>query len=313
MIQVLTRGVAALTTALLAAASSVSAQEPGATPAAPTCEWISRTELACEADTRPGPETIEIGLGEARTSVKDGLYPEAVEILSQIVDDETEDRSLLTLYGEILVASGQAEQAVPILERAIVLAPDKERLHFQLATAYNSLGMVDEALAAFSREIELNEHPEVQFLAQLNSSILLGQTERYVEAAAALEKALELQPEHPQAYGELATLYLRTGDAAKASATLSRGADIGFRSARLYFNVGARLYNDRSYAEAERAFARALEIDPRMADAERSQASALSQLGRDTEAREHLARYLELRPDAPDVDAIREQIDASAN
>ena len=290
---------------LLVAVAAVRAQDPGPTPQAAAepngCTWVSRTELECEPGMRPDEETIDVGRGEARASVKKGLYPEAEQILGQLVDDETEDGSLLTSYGEILVALGHAEQAVPILKRAIETAPEAERLHFQLATAYNSLGRVDEALAAYTKEIELNDHPAVEFLAHLNCSILLGQQGRHVEAAAALEQALELQPEHPQAYDELATMYLRAGDAAKASGALARGTEIGFRSAHLYFNVGARLYNDHSYADAEQAFARALEINPDMAEAEHSLASVLSKLGRDDEAREHLTRYLELRPDAEDA------------
>jgi hypothetical protein len=48
-----------------------------------------------------------------------------------------------------------------------------------------------------------------------------------------------------------------------------------------------------------------------MAEAERSLAATLSKLERNGEAREHLVRYLELRPDAPDADEVREHLAAS--
>jgi tetratricopeptide (TPR) repeat protein len=303
-------------------ASSVYAQSTGdplaaaagGDSAAPkACKWVSRTELSCEAGAVPDAETVGIGIGEAKTSVRQGDYAAAATILGQIVSDTTEDASLLALYGEVLVASGDARAAVPILERAIAAAPGAPRLHFQLATAHTTLGNVDRALEAYAAEIEANEETEVRFLAYFNRSILLNTTGRSPEAAAALELALALAPDkHPEAYGDLATAYLGAGDPAKALDALDRGMKVGFRSARLYFNVGARLFNDKDYVQAESAFTHALEIDPGMADAERSLASVLNHLGRPDDARKHLARYLELRPEAPDADQVRQLLAAAA-
>jgi len=295
-------------TVALGLASAGLAQAAGtAAPVSNACKWVSRTELSCEPGAVPDEETVAAGVAEAKTSVRQTDYATAAQILRQIVGDSTGDASLLALYGEVLVASGDARGAVPILERAIAAAPEAPRLHFQLATAHTTLGNVDQALEAYAAEIEANDEPEVRFRAHLNRSILLTGAGRSAEAAASLELALALQPaEHPEAYGDLATLYLKAGDPAKASEALERGGKVGFRSARLYFNIGARLFNDKNYTEAERAFARAVEIDPKMAEAERGLASALTHQGRSEDARPHLARYLELRPDAPDADQVRQ-------
>lgn len=250
-------------------------------------------------------------IAEANDRVRQGDYSAAAEILAPLIDDPTADAALLALYGEVLLASGDAKNAVPLLERAVQADPERPRLHFQIASAYTNLGEVDEALAAFSREIEINEDPEIQYLAYLNRSILLKRGKRWADAAASLEQALLLKPDQPDAYAELTTLYLSAGDLSQATAALARGAEVGFRSARLYFNVGARLYNERQYEQAEAAFRSAIEIDGEMAEAEKSLAATLSKLDRSAEAREHLARYLELRPDAPDADQVREHLAAS--
>jgi Flp pilus assembly protein TadD len=55
-------------------------------------------------------------------------------------------------------------------------------------------------------------------------------------------------------------------------------------------------------------FNEALRADPELAEAERSLAAALERLGRDAEAVQHLRRYLELRPDAPDAEAVAGRI-----
>ena len=64
-------------------------------------------------------------------------------------------------------------------------------------------------------------------------------------------------------------------------------------------------------AATEAVFRKAVEIGPDMAAAYRSLASTLVQLDRADEAAEHYRRYLELRPDAPDVDEIRAHIESA--
>lgn len=284
--------------ALVTMPGTAAAQEP-TPPSDPAVEEVAALD--------PEQEERAAQIAEANDRVRNGDYGGAAEILAALIDDQTDDTALLTQYGEVLLASGDAKGAVPILERAVRADPERLRLHFQIATAHTTLGEVDEALAAFAREIELNEDVEVRYLAHLNRSILFERQKKWSDAAEALEQALELKPE-PDAYAQLTALYLRAGELEKATEALERGAEAGFRSARLYFNVGARLYNDHQYEEAEQAFRTALEIDAEMAEAERSLGATLSQLGRTDEARKHLGRYLELRPDAPDADEVREHL-----
>jgi len=286
---------------LAAAPGTVTAQEP-AGPSDPVADEPGALEAA---------EARAEQIAEANDRVRQGDFGAAAEILAALIDDRTEDASLLAFYGEVLVASADAKSAVPVLERALQADPERPRLHFQIATAYTSLGDLEKALAAFNREIDLNEDPEIRYLAHFNRSLLLGRGQQWADAAASLEQALLLKPDQPDAYAELTTLYLEAGELSQATAALARGAEVGLRSARMYFNVGARLYNDRHYKDAEEAFRSALEIDGEMAEAERSLAATLSQLGRADEAREHLGRYLELRPDAPDADEVREHLAAS--
>ena len=67
------------------------------------------------------------------------------------------------------------------------------------------------------------------------------------------------------------------------------------------------------YDDAVTMLGEAIAVDPTMAEAERSLAAALEQLGRQSEAAEHLRRYLELRPDAPDAEAVSDRIRAAEN
>ncbi len=98
-----------------------------------------------------------------------------------------------------------------------------------------------------------------------------------------------------------------------AGETLAAGLEAGFRSAQHHYSLGARLFRDKEYEPAVAAFTHALAIEPELANAERSLAASLEQLGRDEEAIAHLERYLELAPTARDAEAIREQLKNSKN
>ena len=65
-----------------------------------------------------------------------------------------------------------------------------------------------------------------------------------------------------------------------------------------------------AYEAAIKALSQAVEIDPGLAEAERSLAGALDQLGDAEAALQHLRRYRELKPDAPDADKVNERIRA---
>ena len=158
-----------------------------------------------------------------------------------------------------------------------------------------------------------SQGPEQARLARehYHRGVSLMTAESWDEAAAELERLVELQPARAEVYGDLATIYLQAGRVEQAAGALDRGSQAGFLSGQHYYSLGARLYRDEDYEGARRALEQALQIDPDMARAERSLGAALQRLDRLDEAVVHLRRYLELAPDAPDADRVAEQIRAA--
>jgi tetratricopeptide (TPR) repeat protein len=250
-------------------------------------------------------------LTEANELIRDSRYAEADELLATLQGTFPDDPALLLMRGEILLALGRAGDALEPLRRSAEIDADRARVHFQLATALSAMGDAQGALDAFAAEIEHNDDAEIQALALLNRSMLLEQQRMLDEAAAELERLVELQPARAEVYGDLATIYIQAGHVEQAAGALDRGAEAGFLSGQHYYSLGARLYRDKDYEGASRALEKALEIDPAMARAERSLGAALERLDRLDEAVVHLRRYLELAPDAPDADRVAEQIRAA--
>jgi protein O-GlcNAc transferase len=53
------------------------------------------------------------------------------------------------LFGKILLARGQAQEALVHLEAAVKLAPGDANVHYQLGQAYQRLGRTEQAAEAF--------------------------------------------------------------------------------------------------------------------------------------------------------------------
>jgi tetratricopeptide (TPR) repeat protein len=247
-------------------------------------------------------------LSEATEKIRAGAYAEAEALLAALQPEFPDDPALLLMRGEVLLAVGRPDEAATVLEHGVEVDPERPRMHFQLATALASTGKRDQALKQFAREIEVNADPTVQVLAHLNRSMLLEQGRAWADAAGEFEAVLVLEPTRLEAYGDLASLYIQAGEIDAAMDALQRGKAAGFDSAPHYYSLGARLYNSGKYDDAVTVLNEALRVDPNLAMAERSLAATLEKLDRKPEAAEHLRRYLELNPGAPDSDAVKARI-----
>jgi tetratricopeptide (TPR) repeat protein len=265
------------------------------------------SEAAAGSEAEPAPSA---DLSEANELVRAGDYAQADEALEQILTEFPDDPSALLMRGEVLLVLGRFPDAQSLLAKCAELDPERERVHFQLATALQNTGDIDEALEHYAKEIELNDDEEVKIMSRLNRSFLLGKQGQWSKAAAELEAVLEIDPDRPEIYGDLATLYLQSGKLDETFDALRRGLEAGFSSSQHFYVLGSRYYRDDLYEKAADAFAQALATNPGNADAERSLGATLEQLGREKEAAQHFQRYLELRPDAPEANELKKRIAA---
>jgi len=299
------RGLPTLACLVLLLALPLTSPPRAQTEPAPAPAGTDETDEAGE----PGPPRAD--LSPVNELIRESLWAEAETLLSGLAEEFPDDPALLLMRGEVLLALGRAPDALEPLRRSAELDPARPRVNFQLGTARSITGDTAGALEAFAAEIASNDDADVQALALLNRSMLFQQSRRWSDAAGELERLVAQQPERVEAFGDLATLYLQTGDTAAATDALTRGEAAGFRSGEHHYSLGARLYRDKEYDQAVAAFERALEIEPELAKAERSLGAAFDRLDRREDAVEHLQRYLELAPAAPDAERVAEQIRAA--
>ena len=164
-------------------------------------------------------------------------------------------------------------------------------------------GNHDEAIAKFSRAIELNPN-----CADCFFSLGLSQSAKkdYEGAERAFKKAIENVSDHSDAYNGLANIYnaqRRFEDAAAASAKAAEYsvADAGGLTADSAFNQGVILWNGGKIADAKKLFESALQIDPNHADAHYQLGMAFLNEGNLPDASTELDMYLKLAPSGPNA------------
>jgi tetratricopeptide (TPR) repeat protein len=116
------------------------------------------------------------------------------------------------------------------------------------------------------------------------------------QAAAAHERALEIDPRLEQAHINLISLYGRLRQPEKAEAQYKSLSAINPNLAEAHYNFGVLLTGQGRHSEAAEAFRKALEISPFYAEAHNNYAFLLLNEGRLEEAARHFRSALENKP-----------------
>ena len=100
-----------------------------------------------------------------------------------------------------------------------------------------------------------------------NYGIFLNEIGKHKEAELELKKAISLNPEYPNAYYNLAVLYIGQGNLGKAELELKKTIKLKSDFAIAHYNLGFILKDQGRLKEAETYTQKALEVDPQFTDA----------------------------------------------
>lgn len=136
-----------------------------------------------------------------------GRYAQATDRFRRAVQALPQRPEAWVNLGVTLVEQRQCGAALPVLERALELAPGFAPAHLARADALRGLGQLDPAIEAYRRAIALQP-----FAPALNKlGCLLRVLRRGEEAQSCYRKALDLAPDYATARVNLATLQIDMG------------------------------------------------------------------------------------------------------
>lgn len=303
------------TTALALAQRAVAAQRDAATLERLAVAWIevgqienAQRTLAQAVALDPARPTLHQLLGAVQAARGDVAAAQAA--LKRAVElDPTAHEASFALGALQCEHLGRCAESLPLLRRAIALAPDSVRYQVAAGRAFLQVGQLHEARQTFSTAVALDPSAVE---AHVGLGVSRARQEMYGEAATALERALALDPLHPDVRLQLASVYRHLGrseDADKqhaahqriephvaaierlrALAQPDRNPSAHFNLARLY----ARLGHD---AGAVRHLRAGLSLQPENARAWQNLGNAHIRLDRPGEAIAAYRQALNLKPD----------------
>jgi len=158
------------------------------------------------------------------------------------------------------LAEGKPDEAKTLFEELLKQYPTAADLHLFLGIAQLRLRNPDAAIVAVKRAI--GEDPR-----HVEARTLLGWIEMEVRGnvAAAIteyEKVIELRPELPEAYSNLAAAQKKSGELDRAVDSLNRALDRKPDFAAALTSRGGIFLEQNKWVEARRDFAQALKINP---------------------------------------------------
>jgi len=206
--------------------------------------------------------------------------------------------------GIALRRSGRGEDAVNAAQKAVNLEPRNPANWHELGLALSMAGKKNAAVQAL--ELGLGLDPDM-WEAHNNLGVIWLADHDAPRAEAAFREAIRIQPDYADAHGNLANLRAAAGDAKDARYHFELAIRLGSGDASTHYNYAVFLGRSRDYDGAQRELEAALQIDPKMADAQELLGDLLMAKGRAREAIAHYREVLRVRPNSEhSVGALKE-------
>lgn len=262
-------------------------------------DFTGGTNRHTELKTNKKGEFVQVGvqLGPYKvTATKDGVGQEVLETRVRMGNASNLDF--------VLGAPGGA--AAPPSKEDVAKSAELTKV-FEEGVAASKAGNSDEAIAKFTRTIELN--PKCSDCLY-NLGYAYAQKKDYDNAITAYKNAIEAKPNNADAYNGLANVYnaqhkfdeagAASAKASELSSVLGAGGVVGGNINSMY-NQGVILWNGGKFPEAKKQFEAVVKADPNHADSHYWLGMALVNEGNLTGAVPEFETYLKLAPDGPNA------------
>jgi tetratricopeptide (TPR) repeat protein len=263
--------------------------------------------------TGPGKSGTGEPLATVDTIVKlvtDEKFDEAEREIERNLDEKPDSSILHYLRAYTLYSRGTNEEALVAIDKALALDAGFEGSSLLRGKILEKGGKAEQAAAAYQSETAVAKTKNGLKDAWLALAVIDEKLARKDQAAAALEKVVEIAPDYVDAYQELANLYMQMNRMDKVKEVNDRLRAQGqTEDPNLLFNLGAERFNKGDLKGAADYFSRVVQIKPDFAEAHLQLGYARINEGDLKGAAESLRKYLDLKPQAEDAKSVRELLD----
>lgn len=192
--------------------------------------------------------------------------PEAIQHLTASTD-LVPDASAFNNLGGAYLAAGQLDPAEAAFRKALELASDIAKYHFDLGTCLKQKAVPDEAVTCFQAAIRLKP----DFIQAMNN---LGTTLTALgvpnEAAEVFRRALAIKPDYANARNGLGNALLDLGQTQAALTALSQSIQLNPNEPRFHSNLGVAQKAVGQPDAALASYRTAIQLNPNFLEARRN-------------------------------------------
>ncbi len=223
---------------------------------------------------------------------------EAQAAYTTVLRRQPDQIEALTAVWDLAHESGDPGAAVDWLTRGIARSPQHAGLRYMLGCSLQAQGKFVDAAVAFGKAIELDPN---MAKAHNNLGCTLEAGGQLGGAIQCYQRAIGLDAALAVAQYNLGNAWRQAGDERQAIEHFRQALSIEPRHAEWQCNVGTALYNRMLLDEAETAFRACLDIDSHFAAAHGGLAATLIALGRVDEAEASFRRAIDENASAPGI------------
>ncbi|MDC4225643.1 MAG: tetratricopeptide repeat protein [Candidatus Manganitrophus sp.] len=244
--------------------------------------------------------------------MREKRWEEAIALFEEMAKQWPKQEEIFFRLGVSYMELGRLPKAEEALKRAIGLNPDYLPAYFQLAGLYEQTQRFQEALDAYERIIQVNPFGETAqiglFKKNLVQGILLARAGDLDGALRLFKSASELAPDDPAAHYNIARVYQRKNDDAKAEEAFRKVVELDPQHQQAFLQLGNLYERQHRIEEALQAFVNAARINPNNLGGRDAQAKVpflqgilLAQRGKSEEALKAFQQALQITRDPAQV------------
>ena len=244
----------------------------------------AETQYKAALELNPKSAAAESGLGRAlakqgKLAEADPHYRKAAEIdpahtealleLAGLYEQAKQTKEAIALYekftgnpiarerlGELLLESGDAENAIPHLESAVADSATSAN-RYALAMAYITRKEYDKAEALFTEALK-TEPANVQL--RMNYARVLREQKKYPAAAQEFYRVAQAKPDSAEAWSDLAGMLILVGDDRQALAALDKIRGLGAEKPAHHYCRAITLDKNKLYEPALESYEKFLSL-----------------------------------------------------
>jgi predicted TPR repeat methyltransferase len=240
------------------------------------------------------PEPLDL-LGVV--AIQSGQFDQAIDWIRRAIAVNPRVAGYHSHLGNALQGKGQREEAIAAWRVAIGLDGGFAEAYANLGNALRERGQLKEAVDACRQAVRLDPNSVV---ALNNLGAALQGPEQLDEAIAVYRQALRINPNLPKTHNNLANALLGKRQLDEAIAEFQLALQLKPESADIHQNLGTALYEKGRLDEAIAAYRHAIRLKPDCADSYNNLGLALQKAGRKEEAYAAYREAIRLRPDMPE-------------